>query len=58
MIAYLPLHQINALHDAEIREAISRVLDSGWYLKGEATRQFEAHYADYIGTKYLFSQVL
>ena len=52
MIAYLPLHQINALHDAEIREAISRVLDSGWYLKGEATRQFEAHYADYIGTKY------
>ena len=52
MIAYLPLHQINALHDAEIREAISRVLDSGWYLKGEATRQFEAHYAEYIGTKY------
>lgn len=52
MIAYLPLHQINALHDTEIREAISRVLDSGWYLKGEATRQFEAHYADYIGTKY------
>ena len=52
MIAYLPLHQINALHDAEIREAVSRVLDSGWYLKGEATRQFEAHYADYIGTKY------
>ena len=52
MIAYLPLHQINALHDAEIREAVSRVLDSGWYLRGEATRQFEAHYADYIGTKY------
>ena len=52
MIAYLPLHDINALYDAEIREAVSRVLDSGWYLKGEATRQFEQHYAEYIGTRY------
>ena len=50
MIAYLPLHQINDLHDAEIREVISRVLDSGWYLKGEATRRFEEAYAEYIGT--------
>ena len=52
MIAYLPLHQINDLYDAEIREAISRVLDSGWYLKGEATRRFEEAYAEYIGTRY------
>ena len=52
MIAYLPLHQINDLHDAEIREAFSRVLDSGWYLKGEATRRFEEAYAEYIGTRY------
>ena len=52
MIKYLPLKRINALHDAEIREAVSRVLDSGWYLKGEATRQFETHYAAYIGTRY------
>ncbi len=52
MIAYLPLHQINALYDAELREAVSRVLDSGWYLKGEATRQFEREYADYIGTRH------
>ena len=50
MIAYLPLHQINDLYDAELREAVSRVLDSGWYLKGEATRRFEEAYAEYIGT--------
>ena len=50
MIEYLPLKRINARYDAEIREAISQVLDSGWYLKGEATRRFEQHYADYIGT--------
>ena len=45
MIAYLPLLKINALYDAELREAVGRVLDSGWYLKGEATRQFERDYA-------------
>ena len=52
MIAYLPLHDVNALYDSELREAVSRVLDSGWYLKGEATHQFEQHYAEYIGTRY------
>lgn len=52
MIAYLPLHQINDLYDAELREAVSRVLNSGWYLKGEATQRFELNYANYIGTKH------
>ena len=52
MIKYLDLKKVNGLHDAEIRAAVSRVLDSGWYLKGEATRTFEKHYAEYIGTKY------
>lgn len=52
MIKYLPLGDINARYDMEIREAIGRVLDSGWYLKGEATQQFEAHYANYIGTEH------
>lgn len=52
MIKYLDLKRINDLYDGEIREAISQVLDSGWYLKGEATRQFEEHYAEYIGTRH------
>lgn len=52
MIKYLPLGDINACYDAEIREAVNRVLDSGWYLKGEATQRFEAAYAAYIGTQY------
>ena len=50
MIEYLPLKRINARYDAEIREAIDRVLQSGWYLRGEATRLFEQHYAEYVGT--------
>lgn len=52
MIKYLDLKAINSLYDDEIRSAVSRILDSGWYLKGEATRQFEQHYAEYIGTRY------
>ena len=52
MIAYLPLRVINGLHDKELREAVNHVMDSGWYLKGEATRQFERHYAEYIGSRY------
>ena len=52
MIKYLPLGDINARYDAEIREAVNKVLDSGWYLKGEATRRFEEAYAAYIGTNY------
>lgn len=52
MIKYLDLKKVNDLHDAEIRAAVSRVLDSGWYLKGEATRTFEKAYAAYIGTKH------
>lgn len=52
MIAYLPLHKINDLHNEELRAAVNRVLDSGWYLNADATRQFETHYADYIGTRH------
>lgn len=52
MIKYLPLKQINDRYDAELREAVGRVMDSGWYLKGEHTQRFEKNYATYIGTKY------
>ncbi|MBR2114705.1 MAG: DegT/DnrJ/EryC1/StrS family aminotransferase [Prevotella sp.] len=52
MIKYLSLRDINARYDSEIREAVGRVFDSGWYLRGEATRRFEEHYAEYIGTKH------
>lgn len=52
MIAYLPLHKINDLHNEELRAAVNRVLDSGWYLNADATRQFETHYAEYIGTRH------
>ena len=52
MLKYLDLKRINDAYRAEIETAMRGVLDSGWYLRGEATRRFEAHYADYIGTRY------
>ena len=51
-IPYLPLQRIMALHAEEIHEAVARVIDSGWYLRGEATARFEEDYARYIGTKH------
>lgn len=49
---YLELKRVNAPYEEEMRQAIDDVLQRGWYLKGEATRLFEEHYAAYIGTEY------
>ena len=45
---YLDLKRINEpyVHVAD------EVLRSGWYIRGEATRLFEQHYAEYIGTEH------
>lgn len=52
MIKYLDLKRINDQHDAEIRQAMDEVLQSGWYLRGNTTTRFEHHFADYIGTRF------
>ena len=51
-ISFLDLKSVTELHGDEIRSAILKVVDSGWYLHGECTRQFEDNFAKYIGTKY------
>ena len=48
MTKYLDLKTINHRYE----HAADVVLRSGWYLRGEATRRFEQHYADYIGSRY------
>ena len=52
MIKFLDLQKITNQHLQEIEEATLRVVRSGWYLQGEENKKFEAHYADYIGTKH------
>lgn len=51
-IKYLDLKKITARHAGEIHEAVNRVVDSGWYLQGEAVARFEREYAHYIGTRH------
>ena len=41
VIPFLDLKAINSRHKAEVQEAISGVIDSGWYILGEAVKQLE-----------------
>ena len=50
MIPFLLLKKVTAQHHEELIEAVSRVVDSGWYLQGEENKRFEENYAKYIGT--------
>lgn len=51
-IPFLSLKDVTALHCAEINEAVSRVVNGGWYLQGKENEKFESDYSKFIGTKY------
>ena len=51
-IPFLSLKDVTALHGDEINAAVTRVVNSGWYLQGKENERFEADYAKFIGTKY------
>ena len=52
MIQFLSLKDVTALHGAEINEAVTRVVNGGWYLQGEENKRFESDYANFIGAKH------
>lgn len=52
IIPFLSLKDVTALHGAEINEAVTRVVNEGWYLQGKENEQFEKHYSEFIGSKY------
>lgn len=52
MIPFLLLKDVTAFHGAEINEAVSRVVNEGWYLQGKENEKFEENYSKFIGTKY------
>lgn len=52
IIPFLSLKDVTALHGAEINEAVTRVVNGGWYLQGKENEQFEKHYSEFIGSKY------
>lgn len=51
-IPFLSLHDVTALHGGEINTAVSRVVNSGWYLQGKENSRFEENYSKFIGTKH------
>jgi len=51
-IPFLSLKDVTALHGVEINEAVTRVVNSGWYLQGKENEKFEENYSKFIGTKY------
>lgn len=52
MIPFLDLKKINNQYDIELKEACSRVIDSGWYIMGNELHCFEKEFASYCGTKH------
>lgn len=51
-IKFLDLRKVTALHEADIRQAVLRTMDSGWYVLGQECSRFEASYARYVGSRH------
>lgn len=51
-VPFLSLQDVTALHGDEINEAVSRVVNSGWYLLGKEVEKFEQDYSEFIGCKH------
>ena len=52
MIQFLYLKGLNAQYKAELIEACTRVIDSGWYVQGNECKEFDKEFAEYCGAKY------
>lgn len=52
MISFLDLKKINAQYASELKEACSRVIDSGWYLNGSELESFEKNFAVFCGSNH------
>lgn len=52
MIPFLNLKEVNMQYQVELKEACSRVVDSGWYIQGEEVAEFENEFAQYCGVRY------
>ncbi len=55
MIKFLDLLKINDRDALDIKKAINDVVDSGWYLQGNETINFENEFGLYCGTKHCIS---
>lgn len=51
-ILFLNLERENKRYASEFKVAVSRVIDSGWYILGDEKEKFEKDFAAYCNTKY------
>lgn len=52
MIPFLDLKSLNQQYQQELKDACSRVIDSGWYINGEELNLFEQEFSSYCGTRH------
>lgn len=52
MILFNDFKALYQRYSSELHEAVSRVMQSGWYLFGRELETFEQLFADYIGVRY------
>ena len=51
MVKFLDLQGITKMRSDEYKNAVNRVIESGWFLQGNENKLFEKDYASYIGVK-------
>ena len=52
MIEFLNLKKINLDTSNEVKDAVLRVLDSGWYILGKEVEEFESQFSSFCGVKH------
>lgn len=52
MVPFLDLKKINSSFEDDLKQAFSRVLESGWFIRGNEVSNFEQQFADYCGVKH------
>jgi dTDP-4-amino-4,6-dideoxygalactose transaminase len=51
-VPFLSLRDVNSRHADELKAAVARVIDSGWYILGEELAAFEREFAAYCGVRH------
>ena len=51
-ILFLNLKRENERYAPELKEATARIIDSGWYIRGEANKSFQSQFASYCGVSH------
>jgi dTDP-4-amino-4,6-dideoxygalactose transaminase len=52
MIKFLDIQKITLKNSIEVKQAINRVVDSGWYLLGDEVKMFEKNFSAYCGVEH------